>query len=185
MRRPRLVLLVLVAALLGLSGCAGIGGTSPVQPGLEVGGADAPRVRVFFPGPVNGATPESIIRGFLRSGAASDGDYDTARSFLTPDAAKSWVPDGEILVFSTEADVARRHRPGHLPLRPHRGGVEDRATARRLRAVARRCGCRAPGPAVCGELRRGGPTRPDPGPPLVPPRSSDLAAGSHPAGAGA
>ena len=106
MRRPRLVLLVLVAALLGLSGCAGIGGTSPVQPGLEVGGADAPRVRVFFPGPVNGATPESIIRGFLRSGAASDGDYDTARSFLTPDAAKSWVPDGEILVFSTEADVA-------------------------------------------------------------------------------
>lgn len=94
-----------VAVGLALTGCAGLGGTSTVEPGLEVGGVEVSRVRVFFPGPVNGASPEDVIRGFLRSGAASDGDYDTAREFLMPEAAKAWVPDGDIVVFSAESEL--------------------------------------------------------------------------------
>ncbi|MCA0335682.1 MAG: LpqB family beta-propeller domain-containing protein [Actinobacteria bacterium] len=97
--------LAAVAALTALAGCSGFGGTSPVESGLEIGGAEVPRVRVFFPGPVMSATPEQIVRGFLRSGAASDGDYDTAREFLTPDAAKGWEPDGDVLVFSAESEL--------------------------------------------------------------------------------
>ena len=97
-----------IAAVIGallLSGCASLGETGRVRGGLEIGGAEVPRVRVFFPGPVNGAAPEQIVRGFLRSGAASDGDYDTARSFLTPAAAASWAPDGDLLIFPTEGDL--------------------------------------------------------------------------------
>lgn len=92
--------------VLVLSSCAGMSGTSTVRPGLDVGGAEVPVVRVVFPGPVNGAGPEQIVRGFLRAGAASDGDYSTAKSFLTEDAGRRWQPDGEIVIFSTEADVS-------------------------------------------------------------------------------
>lgn len=102
MRRLR-ALAALGVALLG--GCAGLGGTSPVRTGLEIGGQDVPRVRVFFPAPVTGAGPDQIVRGFLRSGAASDGDYDVARSFLTQEAARAWSPDGEVLVVAAESEL--------------------------------------------------------------------------------
>src|SRR5690606_23415674 len=42
-----------------------------------------------------------IIVGFVQAGAASDGDYDTARSFLTEEAAKVWAPEGEVVLYST------------------------------------------------------------------------------------
>lgn len=95
-----------VVVVLLCCGCASLGRTSPVRSGLEIGGAEVPRVRVFFPGPVNNASPQEIVRGFLRSGAASDGDYDTARSFLTQAAGGAWAPDGDLLIFPTEGDLA-------------------------------------------------------------------------------
>ena len=107
-RRQRLtgVLLVLVMALTAslVSGCA-MGSDTRVRPGLEVGGAEAPQVRVLPAGPVAGAEPEQIIRGFLRAGAASDGDYASARDFLTEDAARKWQPDGGLVIVSTESEL--------------------------------------------------------------------------------
>jgi hypothetical protein len=100
-----------VAALLAagtLSGCVGLATSSPVQPGQAVAGGQAPPVRVLFPGPGPNASQEQIIRGFLRATAASDGSYDVARSFLTPDAAKRWTPEGDIEIFSTEPSLAIR-----------------------------------------------------------------------------
>jgi hypothetical protein len=62
-------------------------------------------VRVLPAGPVAGAEPEQIIRGFLRAGAASDGDYASARDFLTEDAARKWQPDGGLVIVSTESEL--------------------------------------------------------------------------------
>lgn len=102
-RAVRRMALALMAGCL-LAGC-GFGSWSEVRPGLEVGGAEAPQVRVLPAGPVTGAEPEQIIRGFLRAGAASDGDYSTARDFLTEGAGRAWQPDGGIVIVSTETDL--------------------------------------------------------------------------------
>lgn len=98
----RAALAALLAAVV-LTGCASVGAHSPVEPGLEVRGADVQPPRALFPGPAKGATQEQIILGFVRAGAASDGDYSTARSFLTEDAARAWVPEGEVVLYSTSA----------------------------------------------------------------------------------
>ncbi|HYN28380.1 MAG TPA: GerMN domain-containing protein [Dermatophilaceae bacterium] len=90
----------LVAAVVLLAGCgSGLATSTPVQPGLDVDSGALPPVRVLFPGPPAGATQEQVVRGFLRAGAASEGAYDVARSFLTPDAAREWSPEGDLTVY--------------------------------------------------------------------------------------
>ncbi|MFC7486713.1 GerMN domain-containing protein [Knoellia pratensis] len=84
-----------------LAGCSSLGRAREAEPGLEVRGGDSEPVRAIYPPPVDGATQQQIVAGFVRAGAASDGNYETARSFLTPEAAKSWVAEGEIVLYST------------------------------------------------------------------------------------
>src|SRR5699024_6502577 len=63
-------------------------------------------VRAFFPGPTKDATQDQIVRGFVRAGAASDGNYETARSFLTEDAVKAWSPEKEVVLYSAATPLA-------------------------------------------------------------------------------
>ena len=102
MRRLRL-LTVLAAALL-VAGCGGLSTDGPVQPGLEVGAEEAPssNLRYVFPGPREGDTPEDVVSGFLRAGAASDGLYDNARAFLTVSVAEQWNPDAELVLLTDD-----------------------------------------------------------------------------------
>ncbi|MGB7820097.1 MAG: GerMN domain-containing protein [Ornithinibacter sp.] len=83
-----------------LAGCGGLSTSGPVEPGLEVGSNDPQNLRVVFPGPVDGASQESIVRGFIRAGAASDGVYDNARRFLTSQMSEVWNPDETIVLLS-------------------------------------------------------------------------------------
>ena len=110
-RRRRLVVggvLLVVASL--LSACSGIGSATPVEPGLEVRGGDVQPVRAFFPGPAKGATQREIVLGFVRAGASSDGNFDTARSFLTEDADKGWLPEGEVVLYSPTTPLTVTNR---------------------------------------------------------------------------
>lgn len=103
--RPRLAWVL--ATLLLLAGCAPSFGSDPtVRPGLEVRGGEGQLVRPVLPGPRAGANQADILRGFIAAGASSDGDFQTAREFLTPDAAKTWVPDGEVVVYSTSTPLS-------------------------------------------------------------------------------
>ncbi len=105
-RRGRLAAVLAVAATL-LTGCGGLTGTGPVQPGLEVGSGKAPELGFVYPGPVRGASQEGIVRGFLRAGAASEGAYDNARKFLTSQISERWNPDESIaLLADDEAPAA-------------------------------------------------------------------------------
>lgn len=104
-RRGWAGLLGLLCIMSTLAACGRPWGAGEVRSGLPVAGADSPRFRVVFPGPAPGASPEHVVRGFLRAGAASEGDYTTARQFLTPDAARAWVSDGGVVIFGSESTL--------------------------------------------------------------------------------
>ncbi len=99
-RRAR-VALGLVMALL-LAGCGGLSRSGPVQPGLEVGSGNPPVLGVNPPGPGVGATQDSIVRGFVRAGAASDAAYDNARAFLTTQMSERWKPDRTLVLLADD-----------------------------------------------------------------------------------
>ena len=99
MRGGRLAGLLLLVAV--LAGCGGLASDGPVQEGLEVGSNEAPALTIVFPGPEPDAPQESIVRGFLRAGAASGGAYDNARRFLTGAVAEQWNPDQTLQLLAT------------------------------------------------------------------------------------
>jgi hypothetical protein len=99
----RRVVPALVAVLaLVLTGCGGLSRGGPVESGLAVGSDNPQDLRVTFPGPLKGAGQESIVRGFVRAGAASDAAYDNARAFLTPPVSEDWNPDGTIVLLADD-----------------------------------------------------------------------------------
>ena len=55
-----------------------------------------------LPRPRPGAGQESIVRGFVRAGAASDAAYDNARAFLIPEVSEKWDPDGTIVLLADD-----------------------------------------------------------------------------------
>ncbi|MFC4223865.1 LpqB family beta-propeller domain-containing protein [Lysinibacter cavernae] len=105
---------LVVAVSLLASGCqAGIPRSGPVYPGP----AEAPPAEqslVFNPDrPVNGASKEEIVRGFVAAASSATGDYAIAREFLTPDLNARWNPHTSITVdaglrtVKTEDDTVR------------------------------------------------------------------------------
>ncbi|KQU69450.1 LpqB family beta-propeller domain-containing protein [Phycicoccus sp. Root101] len=103
MRRRAAVALAAVAVTL-LSACGGgLSTKSAVQPGLEVGSVQENEIRVEANPIRPGASPEEVVEGFIRAAAASDDQYQVARSYLTPDAAGSWRPDTSVVVFGNES----------------------------------------------------------------------------------
>ncbi|WP_377643876.1 GerMN domain-containing protein [Oryzobacter terrae] len=91
-----------LAVVLVLTACGGLSRGGPVEQGLEVGSGTPPAVRVAPPGPVAGAGQESIVRGFLRAGAASDAAYDNARAFLASVVSERWNPDDNIVLLADD-----------------------------------------------------------------------------------
>lgn len=101
MRRPwlRTGAAALLAAAL-LAGCAAIPGDGGVQPGRELALDPDPGVITQPDGPVAGAGPAQLVRGFLAAASSSQGDYAVAREFLTPAAAAAWQPGAGVSVVA-------------------------------------------------------------------------------------
>jgi len=101
------VALAIVLTVLGvvLAGCSSVGANRPAEPGLEVRGGEAEPVRAIYPGPTAKATQQQIVSGFVRAGSSSDGNFEIARSYLTPEAAKSWFAEGEVVLYSTSTPL--------------------------------------------------------------------------------
>ena len=70
---------VAVTVAAALSACGGLPAVSAVQQGSQVGEYAVQPVRVQPDGPTAGATPEQIVRGFLRAGAGAGFDDLTAK----------------------------------------------------------------------------------------------------------
>jgi len=96
----RRILTPVLAVLLlgGLVGCQAIPGSGPVSEGLtDLSQAEQP-VQFDPPSPVPGATPEEIVRGFVRAATSSVDDYAIAREFLAPDYADQWEPNEGVFI---------------------------------------------------------------------------------------
>ncbi|MFJ9039109.1 LpqB family beta-propeller domain-containing protein [Streptomyces sp. NPDC102406] len=64
------------------------------------------QVRVFALPPRDGATPTSVVDGFLEALTSDDPSYAMARKYLTPQAAKGWKPGRKTVVLA-DAPSAR------------------------------------------------------------------------------
>ncbi|MFJ9608304.1 LpqB family beta-propeller domain-containing protein [Kitasatospora sp. NPDC101176] len=91
---------MVLGALLA-SGCAAMpdsGGISKVE--LSQGAADRNlQARVYPVAPAKGAKPRALLTGFLDAVTADEG-YETARKYLTEEAAATWNPDAGIQVLA-------------------------------------------------------------------------------------
>lgn len=105
-QRAGVVLSVLMALVLVLTGCAQIPSRGPVGTAEPIGGSEAQPNYVFSPsGPTPGDSPEEIVRGFITAGTGVQDDYATAREFLTSDAAATWKPAARTLVYASQPSV--------------------------------------------------------------------------------
>ncbi|MGA7206981.1 MAG: LpqB family beta-propeller domain-containing protein [Specibacter sp.] len=101
------LVVMIVVVLLAAAGCAAIPTDGPVGKSDPL----TPRnnkVNVDFQqfAPVDGAAPETIVRGFIESGTGTRDDFQVAREYLTPGLAQSWAPDKRTLVYKNTYTVA-------------------------------------------------------------------------------
>ncbi|WP_114989952.1 LpqB family beta-propeller domain-containing protein [Mobiluncus mulieris] len=101
---------VTIAALLigtvSLGACATLPYAGTVQKSdIEIA-ANQPLLGLNAPGPVPNASPEEIVRGFIRACAAGySDDFTVARSFLASKAAVDWKPDAQVVIVDTDSGI--------------------------------------------------------------------------------
>lgn len=103
MRLARLFRL-LVAGLLTSAivvGCANIPQSSEIGESDQQANIDQDVAYTFNPaGPAQDATPTSVINGFILAATGIQGDFSTAREFLTEDAAETWDPTAQTTIYT-------------------------------------------------------------------------------------
>ena len=99
-----------VLLALAVTACSGLPASSPVQSGRSVDEQVVPEVRIVVPPPAAGASPEQIVRGFLRAGAAfqesTESGQPVANSYLAPGSVARWRPISAVTVFDRSSTVA-------------------------------------------------------------------------------
>ncbi len=91
----------LLGAVLLLAGCASMpdnGDVSRVGQGPR--DASDPQVRVFGVQPQANEGPKQIVEGFLEAVTSDEANFQTARDYLSPSAARTWNPFKAITVVS-------------------------------------------------------------------------------------
>ncbi|MFG2984832.1 LpqB family beta-propeller domain-containing protein [Streptomyces sp. NPDC048258] len=119
-----------VAGLL-LAGCASMPDHGEIRSVQASQGVDS-QVRVFGVPPADKASAGEIVDGFLEAMTSDDPQLETARKYLTEEAAKSWKPGSAVTVLS-----------GGLDRSPVRGekdpeGPRWRVTGKKLATVDER-----------------------------------------------
>ncbi|MFT3798468.1 LpqB family beta-propeller domain-containing protein [Microbacterium sp.] len=109
--RRMLAAAVSALAALALTACAGLPTSGAVNAGDAVADADTTSDFAFIPnGPVEDATPQQIVEGFIAAGSGPSNNWQTAQTFLTPEFTGQWKPQDGVTVYSpglrTIAEVA-------------------------------------------------------------------------------
>ncbi|MEV7525522.1 LpqB family beta-propeller domain-containing protein [Streptomyces sp. NPDC091371] len=97
-RTVRLCALGAVALL--AAGCASMPTHGEIRQVQGSQGVDS-QVRVFGVPPADKAGPAEIVKGFLEAMTSDDPQLETARKYLTEDAAKSWKPGSTVTVLKS------------------------------------------------------------------------------------
>lgn len=131
--RGRVLAGLLLVASTVLAACGGLPGTGPVVEGRPLGEVINEPVRVVAVGPVDGASREAIVRGFLRAGEDTDETHATGRSFLAPQSVDLWrwssedvvVYDGDLTVKQVGDDTVEVTATGMARLTPDGRYIEQ------------------------------------------------------------
>lgn len=91
------------AAGLLLAGCASMPDHGEIRPVEASQGVDS-QVRVFGVPPADRASPQEIVDGFLEAMTSDDPQLQTARKYLTDEAANNWKPGAAVTVLSSGLD---------------------------------------------------------------------------------
>lgn len=101
--------LAATVALVTTAACTGLPTTSAVMVGRGVDEQVAPAVRIVVPPPAPGETPEQIVRGFLRAGAAFQDSGEAApavaTAYLSRSSVDRWRPTTNVTVFDRSSLV--------------------------------------------------------------------------------
>ncbi|MFD2675338.1 LpqB family beta-propeller domain-containing protein [Gulosibacter bifidus] len=127
MTRIRRILATLATAslMVGLSACASIPTSGPIEEGRSQPDESNQGVRYFPSGPSAGATREEIVQGFLDAGTGTRDGFQAAREYLTPAAKEDWDPDARVLITNGQASMKSAGANGIEVSVPLRGQVDD------------------------------------------------------------
>ena len=101
MTRRAATAIAALLTLLTLSSCGGLPATGPVTEGRMLGEVLNDRIRVSAQGPVDGASKEAVIRGFLLAGEDTDDTHQTGKLFLAPQSVDLWRwSSQEVIIYS-------------------------------------------------------------------------------------
>lgn len=120
------VLVALIAALaLGVTGCATLPSSSPAQ---VIDSFDSTGAGLAVPTPVRDQEPDLLVRDFLKAAAIADQRHAAARQFLTPEGAETWDDSAEttiVLRADLSAEGGRGEDRAEYTLRAERVGSLD------------------------------------------------------------
>lgn len=97
--RARL-LIVVAAFAVAATGCAGVPTSGPVTRVSAAPGRVNTGVEIVPAPPQPGASPETVVEGFLHAMAAYQPDYAVARAYLTPAASAGWHPEEGVRIYA-------------------------------------------------------------------------------------
>ncbi|GGL72560.1 lipoprotein LpqB [Streptomyces fumigatiscleroticus] len=111
-RRPRPAHAVAYAAcgVVLLAGCASMPDSGDLR-GVESTPRQDTQVRVFAMPPREDAQPPEIVQGFLEALTSDDPHYETARKYLTAEAARNWRPEASTTVLANGPGTEVAHAP--------------------------------------------------------------------------
>lgn len=92
-----------LALVLGLTGCATVPTSGPVEHHNPQAAGVNTGVHVDPLPPANGASQQLVVEGFLHAMGVYQPNYGVARRYLTPTASESWHPESGVEVY-TESD---------------------------------------------------------------------------------
>ncbi|MFE1878661.1 LpqB family beta-propeller domain-containing protein [Streptomyces diastatochromogenes] len=109
-RRPGRAVAYAACGVVLLAGCASMPDSGDLRD-VESTPRQDTGVRVFAMPPAEDAEPGEIMQGFLEALTSDDPQYDTARKYLTADAARTWRPERSATVLANGPSAV----PGQQP----------------------------------------------------------------------
>ncbi|MFF4710405.1 LpqB family beta-propeller domain-containing protein [Streptomyces eurythermus] len=110
-RRPGRAVACAALGVALLAGCASMPDSGDLRD-VESTPRQDTAVRVFAMPPADGAGPGEIMQGFLEALTSDDPEYDTARKYLTAEAADRWRPELSTTVLANGPSIETDCSPG-------------------------------------------------------------------------
>lgn len=125
--RKFLIAAFATATLLFTTACAQLphDGQVLVGPNIEAG-LETDYLYYSPSGPVENATQEQILQGFINAGTGPQNDYSIARSFLSSEFAAKWDPNARVVVQSSKPQITMSESNSATVVVPLVASIDER-----------------------------------------------------------